>query len=74
MNNTLILTSYNPSISEYLGKDYPFYFINYEDAESKINNIYLIIKTNIYLINMDKTRFTYQYFNNNLNRIIIGNI
>lgn len=74
MNNTPILVSYQPSLIEYLGIDYPFFFINLKDAESKSNNIELIIQTHLYLKNMDKTRFTYQYFNNRLKEIIIHNI
>jgi hypothetical protein len=74
MNNTPLLVNYNVSILEYLGEDYPFYFINYEDAERKINDIELIIKTHYYLKNMDKIKFTYHYFNRELNEIIIKNL
>jgi len=74
MNNTPILVCYHKSIIEYLGKDYPFYFTNYEDAEKKSRDLELIIKTHIYLKNMDKTQFTYQYFNEKLRNIIIENI
>lgn len=74
MNNTPILICMNKSIVEYLGKDYPFYFTNYIDAEMKLKDLDLITKTHYYLKNMDKTKFTYQYFNNELNSIIMKNI
>ena len=74
MNNTPILICYNKSVIEYLGNDYPFYFINYEDAEKKSKDLESIIKTHYYLKNMDKTKFTYNYFNNELNQIIMENI
>jgi hypothetical protein len=74
MNNTPILVSSYPSIIEYLGIDYPLYFTNYKDAESKSNNIELIIRTHLYLKNMDKTQFTYQYFSEKMKDIIVSNI
>jgi hypothetical protein len=70
MNNTPLLVNYNLSIVEYLGENYPFYFVNYEDAERKVKNLELITKTHYYLKNMDKTKFTYHYFNRELNKII----
>jgi hypothetical protein len=74
MNNTPILVCYNKSVIEYLGKDYPFYFTNYEDAEKKSRDLELIINTHFYLKHMDKTRFTYEYFNHSLRNIIMENI
>jgi hypothetical protein len=74
MNNTPLLVNNNVSIVEYLGENYPFYFTNYEDAERKGNDLELIIKTHNYLKNMDKTRFTYHYFNCELNKIIMQHL
>jgi hypothetical protein len=74
MNNTPLLVCYNKSIIEYLGINYPFYFTNYEDAEKKSRDIELVLKTHYYLKNMDKSKFTYQYFNNELKNIIMDNI
>lgn len=74
MNNTPILVAMNESIVEYLGIDYPFYFTNYNDAENKCKDLNLITKTHYYLKNMDKTRFTYQHFSNELHNIIVKNI
>jgi hypothetical protein len=71
MNATPILTRYYPTILEYLGADYPFYFTNLEDAERKSQDMGLIVKTHLYLKQMDKTRFTYQYFNDALHEIIL---
>jgi len=74
MNNTPILVRYNSSIIDYLGSEYPFYFTNAQEAEYKSNNMELIINTHLYLKYMDKTPFTYQYFNNSLNKIILHNM
>lgn len=68
--NTPILIKLNDSVVDYLGTDYPFYFDSLEEAENKLNDSELIYKTHLYLKNMDKTKFTYHYFNNELhNRI-----
>jgi len=74
MNNTPILANCLSSLVEYLGKDYPFYYTNYMDAQYKMDNLELVLKTHLYLKNMDKTRFTYNYFNKELKKIIIDNI
>lgn len=69
--NTPLLVCYHTSIVEYLGKDYPLYFNNKEEANEKINNIDLIKQTHIYLKNMDKTKFTTLYFNKKIAKKII---
>jgi hypothetical protein len=74
MNATPILTRYCPAIVEYLGADYPFYFTNREEAERKSQDMGLIVKTHVYLKHMDKTRFTYSYFNDALREIILENV
>jgi len=74
MNNTPILINWNHSIIEYLGEDYPFYFTNYLDAQYKLHNVEVILNTHLYLKNMDKTKFTYNYFNKELKKIIMDNI
>ena len=70
MNSTPILVCNHPAIIEYLGIEYPFYFTNIEDAEQKLQNLGLIMKTHYYLKHMDKSRFTYKYFNDTLDMII----
>jgi len=70
MHSTPILVCNHPAIIEYLGIDYPFYFTNKEDAERKTQDLGLIMKTHHYLKNMDKSRFTYPYFNDTLHNII----
>jgi len=74
MHNTPILVNYLPSTVEYLGEDYPFYFTNRVDAQIKIDSISLIIDTHRYLKNMDKKRFTYDFFNKQLKSIIYANL
>jgi hypothetical protein len=66
VRNTPIIVNKNKAVIELLGKDYPLY---YEDNKYMNKQIYeLISKTdNIkcaykYLLNMDKTKFTIDYF------------
>ena len=73
-NYTPILVKNHVSIVEYLGEEYPFYFTNYEDAEKKSQDLGLIVKTHYYIRDMDKSRFSYQYFNDCLRKIIIENL
>lgn len=68
--NTPILVKFNDAVVDYLGTDYPFYFHSLEEAENKLNDSELIYKTHLYLKKMDKTKFTYHYFNNVLHNII----
>ena len=53
-----------PAVVEYLGEKYPLYFESLSEAENKLKNIENIIKTYLYLTNMNKTKFTYEYFVN----------
>jgi len=48
--STPILINPLPSIVEYLGKDYPFYFNSINEASEKVNNITLIEETHNYLL------------------------
>ncbi len=62
--NTPVLVRKLPAVVEYLGEEYPFYFENLSEAENKLKNIENIIKTHLYLTNMNKIKFTYEYFVN----------
>ena len=62
--NTPLLVCYHPAIVEYLGEDYPLYFRSLNEANEKINNFNLIIKTYEYLKNMDKTHIDGKTFIN----------
>lgn len=68
--NTPLLINPIESAVEYLGKDYPFYWYSIEDAERKMKDFSLIYDTHIYLQRMDKTRFTYSHFLNELEKIV----
>lgn len=74
MHNTPILVNYLPSTVEYLGPDYPLYFTNLSDAQAKLDSINLIIEAHKYLKRMDKTRFTYDHFNQQLKGVIYDQI
>lgn len=66
VRNTPILINKLPSIIEYLGKDYPFYYDNLLEASRKANNIDLIKKTYVYLKSMDKTKLKLETFINDI--------
>jgi len=63
-----------PATEEYLGKDYPLFFNNNTEIENIINNEELLIlklkEGNKYLLNLDKTKFSYDYFNRELYKFI----
>ncbi len=63
-NNTPLLVRKHPACVEYLGNNYPFYFNTINEANSKCNDNKLILKTYLYLKNMDKSIFSYETYNN----------
>lgn len=52
--NIPLLVNYHPAVVEYLGEDYPFYYLTQAGANKKINDTSLIKETHEYLCNMDK--------------------
>jgi len=50
---TPVLTNPLPSITEYLGRDYPFYFNTLEEAAKKASDFKLIEQTHQYLLECD---------------------
>lgn len=65
VRNTPVLVNRLPAVEEYLGKDYPLFYEDMEDASDKLNDesIYLAHQ---YLKSMDKERFTLSYFVNSI--------
>ena len=72
-NCPLLINRLEP-IEDYLGKDYPFFYSNLEDAKNKLNDLKLIKKTNRYLIDLDKSRFETEHFINSINNKFINSI
>jgi len=68
--NTPLLVNRHPAVVEYLGEDYPFYFESLDEANEKINNPQLIIKTHRYLKNMDKADLDFENFEEGIVRIL----
>jgi len=64
--NTPILVNRLPATEEYLGRDYPLFYDSYEHAYELLSNDKNIKNGYKYLIKMDKSRFTINYFINNL--------
>ena len=56
VRGTPLLVNKLPSIVEYLGEDYPFYFTDEKDAENKLNDLNLIRKTHEYLCTFDNRK------------------
>lgn len=71
IRNTPIIINRLPAVEEYLGKEYPLFYSNAEEAEELVNNIEKIKQSHEYLKNIDKNVFSYQYF---LNSIVNSNI
>jgi hypothetical protein len=73
VRNTPILVNRLASAEEYLGKDYPFFFENDEEANQKISDVELIFKTHEYLVkNRDKLveNLTYTSFSKSMKCIL----
>lgn len=68
MRNTPILINPLPAITEYLGKQYPLYFSSIEDAACKADDFALITEAHQYLLSMDKSKFSYDYFIESLHK------
>jgi glycosyltransferase involved in cell wall biosynthesis len=63
VRNTPVLVNPLPSVKEYLGEDYPFYFESKEEAANKAENVRLIEKTYDYLASLPlKQKLTADYF------------
>jgi hypothetical protein len=60
--NTPLLIRKHPAVVEYLGKEYPFYFENLNEANNKIKNENLIHETYHYLFNMNKKFLDMDFF------------
>lgn len=63
--NTPLLVNKHPAIIEYLGIDYPLYFYDIDNLNSIINSdqfINLIISAYKYLKNMNKEKYTINFF------------
>ena len=63
--NTPLLVNKHPAIIEYLNEDYPLYYENIDELNTIINSDNFdkrLIESHNYLKNMDKKRFTIDYF------------
>lgn len=68
--NTPVIVNKIPAVVEYLGDNYPLYYKNNEELNLLSNPNYLLslIKdANDYLVNMDKTKFSLDFFNKKIN-------
>ena len=62
VRNIPLLVNYHPAVVEYLGEDYPFYYLTQSGANKKINDTNLIKETHEYLCNMDKRFLSIDHF------------
>ena len=72
IRNTPILINKHPAIIEYLGEDYPLYFNDIDDLNIIINSLSYSDKIHaayLYLCNMNKYKFTIEYFVSELLKI-----
>ena len=59
---TPVLTNRLPALEEILGKQYPFFYSNLEEAGRMATNYELIKKTHSYLVSMNKKKLNINYF------------
>ena len=69
--NTPLIINKLPAVVEYLGEEYPLYYDEITEAESKIDDDNLILEGHEYLKQMDKSKLK---FDNFINAIIESNI
>lgn len=62
--NTPIIVNRLPAAEEYLGKDYPLFYNNSEEASTLCDDEDMIYAGHVYLKNMNKKIFTSEYFLN----------
>lgn len=62
VRNTPILVNRLPATEEYLGKDYPLFFDDLNEATNLLSDIRNIKKAYKYLCKMSKEKFTIEYF------------
>jgi len=61
VRNTPVLVNRLPAVEEYLGKDYPLFYETIEEASCKLSDE-LIYESHKYLKEMNKDRFSLDYF------------
>lgn len=61
VRNTPLLINRHPATEEYLGKKYPLFFDDLNHASSLLTEA-KILEAHQYLLNLDKSRFTQEYF------------
>jgi hypothetical protein len=66
--NTPILINPIEPVIEYLGENYPYYYTTYEEAARKLRDEKCIMDTYYHLVNMDKIRFTGEYFKQSIEK------
>jgi hypothetical protein len=71
VRNTPILVNRLPATEEYLGKDYPFLYDTLEEAAEMVDDEANVEAAHQYLVEMDKERFTGEYFLNSFENSFI---
>lgn len=66
LHRTPVLVNRLPAIEEYLGKDYPLFFNNIEEASEKLSCQELILKAHQHLLKIDTEQFSLQNFINSV--------
>ena len=73
VRNTPLIVNNHPAIIEYLGENYPLYFNSIDDLNNIINDNNLnskIKEAHLYLVSMNKEKFTIKYFCEAFNNIL----
>jgi hypothetical protein len=68
VRNTPLLIRKLPGAIDYLGEDYPFYYETLSEAEEKLQDFNLILRTHQYLQNMNKADLKLEHFINKMIR------
>jgi len=68
VRNTPLLINRHPAVEELLGRRYPFYYRNFQEATRKSDDMYLIQLTHFYLKSLNKTVYEMSYFIRSIQR------
>jgi len=73
VRNTPILVNRIAAVEEMLGVEYPFYYESMTEAAIKVSDLYLIKQTNKYLLQLNKQKYTMEYFMHDVNDWLSNN-
>jgi len=73
VRNTPVIVNRLPALEEILGKAYPGFYTSLAEAAQMCQDITRIQQVYVYISKLDKTRYTLEFFLNQIQNIILNN-